>query len=455
MKGKYVLVITFVSFLFIGVLVVNVNSAVPAARIYVDPQKVTGNVGDTVEVDIRIENARDLYSYEFRLSWTGSILNATNVTEGDFPSRGGIYETLFFDVIVNGPGVHGNDYVYAVNTLYAKPRGEDGGGTLATVTFTVESPGETVLDLYEVILVDSFRVARPSVWEDGYFNVTPSGFHVDPLTIIDPTLVPGNTFSVNITLSNATDVYGFGFKLGYNETLLNATQVSIIPFLDNPQIDKGINSTTGYLWVNSNSTTSKTVDNSRPIANVTFKVLEKGSTILDISSAMLNDTLSRVSHDPPFEHTPPSEDGYFSNIAAGYNVAVIRVRAVPDEVTAGEKVNISVTLKNLGGFNETFVVTLYYDESKIENRTVTLESATKEAQIFNWDTTGVSAGTYTIKAEASRVEGEVDTSDNVAYSSVTILERSVPSILVFLPYIGVAIVVIVAVAVYFIRFRKS
>ena len=438
---------------------VSVKSDVPAPRIYVDPQEATGNIGETFEVDIRIENVRDLYSYEFKLSWTGSILDASDVVEGDFPGRSGIYNTLFVAGIYNGPDTKGSDYVYVVNTLYAKPGGEDGTGTLATVTFTVEDTGETVLDLYGVVLVDSFGIVRPSKWEDGYFNVTPPGLHVDPLTIIDPTLVKGNTFSVNITLSHAVDVYGFGFKLGYNETLLNATQASIIPFLDYPQIDKGINVTEGYkhVWVYSNSTTPKTVDDSRPVANVTFEVLEKGFTNLDIRDTMLNDTLSRVSHTPPFEHTPPGEDGYFSNIAAGHNVAVTRVRAVPDEVTAGEKVNISVTLKNLGGFNETFDVTLYYDGNIIENRTgVSLEVFAKKSLIFNWDTTDVPADTYTIKAEASTVEGEENTDDNVDSSSVTILEKSGSSILAFLPYIigGIAIVVIVAVAVYFTKFRK-
>jgi len=434
---------------------VTVKSDISNPRVYVNPQETTDNIGGTFMVDIKIEDARDLYSYEFKLSWTGSILEASNVTEADFPSQGGVYTTLFFDNIYNGNGPQGEDYIYVVSTLYAKPIGEDGGGTLATVAFTIESAGETVLDLYDVVVVDSQGTNRPAVWEDAYFSVAPPRFSVDPLNILDPTIVAGNTFSVNITLSNATDVYGFRFRLGYSETLLNATQVSIYSFLDNAQNQTIINNEQGYLWVYSNSSTSQTVDDPRPVANITFKVKEEGFSSLNIRDTFLNDTLSRVSHNPPFEHTPPGEDGYFSNIAAGHDIAVSRVKAVPDEVTAGEQVAIRVTVKNLGGFTETFNVTLYYDGNTIEDRTgVTLESATADTLEFNWDTTDVPAGTYTIKAEASIVEGEENTNDNVGTYSVTI-QKSEPGIQPEILYIlgGIAIIVIVGL-VYFVRFRK-
>jgi len=457
LKRKYLVLISLLSMFSLSLFVAEVKPDVSQARVYIDPQEVSGNIGDTFEVDIKIENARDLYSYELKLSWEGSILNATDIVEGNFPGRGGIYNTLFFDTIHNGPDTEGGDYIYIVNTLYAKDTGEDGGGILATVTFVVESSGETLLDLYDLTIIDSFGYSRACVWEDAYFNVTGLGFHVDPMTIMDPALTEGSTFSVNVTLSQAVDVYGFGFKLGYDQTLLNATQVSIIPFLENPQNDVGILSEEGYVWASSNSSTSQTTDNSQAVANIAFEVLGEGSTVLNLWGTMLDDFFSQVSHAPAFEHTPPSEDGYFSNIPIGHNIAVTRVIAAPDEATVGEEVEIRVTVKNLGGFNETFDVTVEYDGEEIDALTdVFVESGATETLMFDWDTTDVPAGTYTIRAEASIVEGEDITDDNVNDCSVDVEELGPgASIFEFLPYIAVGIVVvIIAVAVYFMKVRK-
>jgi general secretion pathway protein D len=447
------------SILFFSLLLMDVRSDVSQARIYVDPQEASGNVGETFDVDIKVENARDLYSYELKLSWEGAILNATDIVEGEFPGRGGVYNTLFFDSIFNGPDSEGGDYIYIVNTLYAKDTGEDGGGTLATVTFTVERPGETILDLYGVMVIDSFGYSRACVWEDGYFNVSGLGFQVDPMMIADATLTAGSMFSVNITLSQAVEVYGFAFNVGYDQTLLNTTQVSILPFLENPQNDFRIFNEEGYVWASSNSSTSETVEDPTPVATIAFEVLGEGSTILNVWGTRLDDSLSRIPHTPAFEHTPPGELGYFSNVPMRHDIAITRVRVSPDEATVGEEVGISVTIKNLGGFNETFDVTVKYDGETIELRTdVFVESGETETLMFAWDTTDVSAGTYTVTAEASGVEDEDITENNASTDSVEISEGPGPgpNILDLLPYIIIVVVIIVAivVAVYFMRGRK-
>ena len=83
-------------------------------------------------------------------------------------------------------------------------------------------------------------------------------------------------------------------------------------------------------------------------------------------------------------------------------------------VATGELVNITVVAKNNGTVNETFNVTLYYDSALIGTQNVTdLASSTNTTLLFVWNTTGILAGTYTVKAMASKVEGEMNIANNV------------------------------------------
>lgn len=100
---------------------------------------------------------------------------------------------------------------------------------------------------------------------------------------------------------------------------------------------------------------------------------------------------------------PPSHDVAITSIMV-YNATT---------VSPGEIVTITVTVQNQGNFNESFNVTAYYDDTIIESKTVNaLSSVSYLTLTFLWNTTGVAGGQYQIKAEASIVPGEVDTSDN-------------------------------------------
>jgi outer membrane protein assembly factor BamB len=106
-----------------------------------------------------------------------------------------------------------------------------------------------------------------------------------------------------------------------------------------------------------------------------------------------------------------------------HNVAVVNI--VPEEmlIQQNQMTFINVTAANPGGYTETFNVTLYYDSSEIGLQTVTLNSGESRILTFAWNTTGVLLGSYTLKAAASTVPGEVNTDDNTVtlQSSVTIL----------------------------------
>jgi len=82
-------------------------------------------------------------------------------------------------------------------------------------------------------------------------------------------------------------------------------------------------------------------------------------------------------------------------------------------VYAGEIVDICVNVENQGNFSETFCVTAYYDSCIIGKESVSLCAGGSTTLIFTWDTTGVCPRTYVIKAQASTVPNEEDTTDNI------------------------------------------
>jgi hypothetical protein len=86
----------------------------------------------------------------------------------------------------------------------------------------------------------------------------------------------------------------------------------------------------------------------------------------------------------------------------GHDVSVTEISA-NSTVFIGEPVTITVTVKNLGNFDETFDVTVTYGPDKIlidTQQVVSLAPDNSETLTFTWDTTGIAAGLYTLNATA-------------------------------------------------------
>jgi hypothetical protein len=71
---------------------------------------------------------------------------------------------------------------------------------------------------------------------------------------------------------------------------------------------------------------------------------------------------------------------------------------------------INVTAENQGDYPENFNVTIYYNLTIIEIQTV--DSGNSTTLMFNWNTTGIPLGNYTLTAVASQVPGETEIEDN-------------------------------------------
>jgi len=121
------------------------------------------------------------------------------------------------------------------------------------------------------------------------------------------------------------------------------------------------------------------------------------------------------------------QDIVFSLLELTHDVAITDVTALPSKVLKGSSVTVTATTANLGDFAESFSVTAYYDGHAIDTEpVVNLAPGTNTVLSFTWDTTAVAPATYAIKANATVVLFETNTSNNEKLdSTVKVMQKPV------------------------------
>lgn len=286
--------------------------------------------------------------------------------------------------------------------------------------------------------------------------VSASSTVVSGSIIQDMSLTPGSTFSINISIANVENLWGYSFTLFYNTSILTATSESAYnPFTQ--KLFTRINETGGWVHMAYTmpmgttigfSTTEKTA-----MAKIEFTVNALGSSLLDLNDTKLSDPMGLegeiILHDV--------HDGYFTNIEMPIHDIAITNFGAPTTVEVNGTVTVTATVENQGDFNETFDVSLHYGTTLLETKTnVTLSEGDSTTLSFTWNTIGVADGTYTLKATASVVPGEVETVDNIDTRTITIIgeEDTTPPDYTMLIVAAIAIVVIIAIVVYALKVRK-
>jgi len=136
--------------------------------------------------------------------------------------------------------------------------------------------------------------------------------YVDPAALIDPTVEPGETFTVDIKVTEVTDVFGWGFFLYYRSSLLNVTSIDLGDFADwSWQFKKRLFNTLGYCTAAAYFDPQGPVgiDGSGTLATVTFLAKCVGPASLDLVNTKMNTVIEGTS--VPIEHT--ASDGLFDN----------------------------------------------------------------------------------------------------------------------------------------------
>jgi len=314
-------------------------------------------------------------------------------------------------------------YVDVALTLLGEEPGKTGSGVLATITFNVIGIGSCTLDISDSLFADPDINEIPHGVIDGYFSnkaaAPPAKLNVDPPTVSDPALAPNQTFTVNITIAEIENLYGYEFKLGYNTSVLDCTNVTIYAIQNETNFtpEHSIDDAAGTIWVNVTYYSPAEPITTYPpttMASITFQVTMLGESILDLYDTNLVDQ-----SDEPIEHDV--SDGYFRNLAirdlAIVDLILSRTQAYEKFELKGIEfiIDITVIVRNGGDMTETFDLSTYYNDTLIGTQTVTdLDPNTNTTLTFHWNTTDLPLYVnYTIKAYAHEVLGEVSTDNNL------------------------------------------
>jgi len=434
------LLLLVVGITFSSVIVLSATGSVyPTISVY--PTTYKGeSIAETFKINVTIQEVTDLAGVEFRLGYNTSVLTATQI------DYGGIFgdDHLLWTSFINDAGgwLH-----YSISRDYGKPS-FNGSAVVATITFEVTELGSTVLDLYETQLGNSVVPPSPIIHTviDGFFFNEPFHDAVVTNVIGSPAEVKsGEIVTVNVTVTNEGN---------YSETFNVIVYADIDPYeyirdaaglLVDVKVAVGDEVIVGTQAVNnlgSGATTTITL-----FWNTTD--VEEGNYTMSAKSLLSDDdTRDNLFIGDAVKIEPP---------ALLHDVAVTSVAASPAEVTVGENVTITVSVKNKGNFSETFDVSAYYGNTLISSKTgITLANGTDTTLTFTWDTTDVSEGTYTIKAQVPPVVGEreANKADNT-YVDGTVTVRGVggPDMTIY-AVVVIVIIIVAALVLYFVKFRK-
>ena len=356
-------------------------------------------------VSIVVSEATNLHGFSLKVGYNASTIECVAVEEGDFLSNFG--ETEMAYLIDNYEG-----FVWVSINLTSPEAVAEGDGTLFKLTFHVLSIWESVLDIYDVSLYDAAGFSLPYNAVDGYFNnILMPKLYIDPPTLIDPSMKPGDQFQLNVNVANVSDLYDFEFKLTYDTNVLNGLGIIVVPINNETSfnVEFKLNDTVGEIWVKVQyypPAEPAAVAEPTTLVKLFFQVQFYGSTYIHFNESRLSNSLG-------MSITHIAEDGYVSVLRR--DIAVLEITPEMYEVYKGWEINITVTVKNLGDIEETFEVILYCNDNEINRKTVVLASNTSLTVVFQFDTNQAwiePCHNYTISAEVTEVPFEMNITNN-------------------------------------------
>jgi PKD repeat protein len=377
-----------------------ISITIPTPTVSMSPTSIIGPppaTGETFIVNITIQNVTDLALYYITVSWNPTVLNYVgNVT----------YLTSFFkgtfdqglDEVYNQAG----GYIAGIASSYLSGSGATGSGPLFQIEFRVigTRPCGTWISISPILHDPEGENIKYSV-VNGYFALLKAP--VASLAYSPPSPSVGEPVAFNASASTP-----------------------------------GNGSIVSYGWNFGDGNTTKIAN---PIIYHTYMAAGNYTVVLNVTNnqGFWNTTSENITVHPPF-----------------HDVGVLSVTPSPTEVTIGENVTITVVVKNNGSYTESFNVTAYYNTTTIGMQTVTnLAAGTNTSLTFTWDTAGVAAGSYTIKAVAP-LAGDISPGDNVLTDGqVEVEEAPVGPSIPWLWVIVAVVIVIIAVSVVYMQMRRN
>jgi len=262
----------------------------------------------------------------------------------------------------------------------------------------------------------------------GTINVgTVSGEDLPVISVEPPTSTAevGESFTVDINITDVSDLFFWEFFMNFSSTILNVYSVVEGPFLSDvdstswntlpPTIDNtaGTVLASNLLW----DFPAEGASGNGTLCTITFQPKDVGSTTLHFNYTTLA-TWNGTAYEA-IEHT--AEDGSVT-AEPGHDAAVVSITA-PAEVASNSSVPIDVTVKNEGFFTENVNVTIRRDGTFVDSKNITnLAAGTQNTTTLTWDTTGLPKGDYTLNATAT-ISGDNDPTDNSKTTTIGIVEH--------------------------------
>ena len=375
------IMLTILFFANVWIQEISTGATSPEPTIYLDPFKSAASVGATFTVNINVTDIPNtveipgIYGWQVNMTFNPLYINVTKVDKGPFlrtaVRKDGKTTSSYWFTKFN----YTSGWFQVAETL-ATPysayySGAFGSGVLAIVTFKVITIGGCLLKfaltkLRTVLignLVEISHKAMYGTFDNRTENVSPvASFHGEP------------------SVANVSDIVSFDASVSYDPDA----------WLYAYNWDFGDGTTKRYVrtyWTNENLTAKATnVYNRAGIYLVTLTVTDNdGAT----STATTSITIK------------------------GHDVAVTNVKSIYISAMQGVLVPVNVTVANNGDFTETFNVTAYYNETAFETqKVIDMPPHTENLLTFTWNTTSVDFDRYLLKANATIVEDDYDTSNN-------------------------------------------
>lgn len=138
-----------------------------------------------------------------------------------------------------------------------------------------------------------------------------------------------------------------------------------------------------------------------------------------------------------------------------HDVAVVYVEPQITCGYIGEKIDVNVTVKNFGDYEEYCRVTLFYNISVVGSLSVTLAIDSEEVLVFQWETEGSLEGNYILKAFIDEVAGEENLENNLFVNGAVTLEERTKTPSIWVLWLSPLLILIIILLVIWFYYRRK
>jgi hypothetical protein len=353
------------------------------------------NVGDTIVINITINGAVNLASWQVGIQWDQTMLGYVSMiapTDNVFTGKNPIFAGP--DASVAGLVVYGA-------SVGTGQTGFTGNGRMAQLTLNItQAPGQgqTLQSdiIFEGILFDTFLldalgndITNAFTFNNAHFQYTgpagPALTHDVAVTNVVPastSVTQGNPLNISVTIANNGN-FTETFNVG-----ITGNGASVAPNQTASNLASGASTTLTFTW-DTNSSSPGTYN------------------IVGIAGPVTGETNTA-------DNTKSGGTVRVQAVGAGHDIAVIEVVPANTAIGQGLMLNVNVTVINNGNSAETFDVSIFANSTQAaDNQTVpNLDAGKNVTLLFQWNTTGWTVSNYTLSGVAGPVAGETFTSDN-------------------------------------------